>query len=69
MSSLANRYDASSFSTTHHHQQTGNSSGGGGFTYLNDADKAFDGVVFELLKVDPDQIAVISISSSYFNNI
>ena len=29
-----------------------------GFTYLNDANKAFDDVVFELLKVDPDDIAV-----------
>lgn len=29
-----------------------------GCTYLNDANKAFDDVVFELLKVDPDDIAV-----------
>ena len=27
-------------------------------TYLNDANKAFDDVVFDILKVDPDDIAV-----------
>ena len=28
-----------------------------GFTYLNDANKAFDDVVFDILKVDPEDIA------------
>lgn len=28
-------------------------------TQLNDANKAFDDVVFDILKVDPDEIAVI----------
>jgi hypothetical protein len=43
-------------SPLHHHNL--NAASAGGFTYLNDADKAFDDVVFDILKVEPEQIAV-----------